>query len=119
MFGRNVMLRNSDAHSIFDLQTGKRINHASDTVLGEHVWMAHGTTAMKGTRIGAHSIVGAFSAVTGGEYPPNALIAGIPAKVIRTGVIWDRWFGETVHDETLSDYLSDYLPDALAKPHNQ
>lgn len=109
MFGRNVTVRNSDAHSIFDIETGKRINRAKDTIIDEHVWMAHGAVVMKGTHLRIHTIVGVSSTVTGGSYPPSVILAGVPAKIVRTGVIWDRWFGEDVHDPALSDYLAEYL----------
>lgn len=110
MFGRGVQIRNSDAHSIFDIESGKRINHAADTCIAAHVWGAHGSSFFKGATVGRNSVVGAGSTVMAGEYPEGAILVGAPARVIRTGVIWDRWFGDTLDSPELSDYLSDYLP---------
>jgi len=110
MFGRNVQIRNSDAHPIFDLATRRRINPAADTHIAAHVWGAHNSSFLKGCRVGMNSVVGANSAVLAGDYPEGAILVGAPAKVIRTGIIWDRWFGETLDDPALSDFLSDYIP---------
>lgn len=109
MFARDVHVRNSDAHSIFDLKTRARINHAKDTIIDEHVWLAHGVQIMRGVWIGKNSIVGTRSVVTKGKGEQNVVHAGVPATIIKEGVIWDRWFGEDLDDPALSDYLSEYV----------
>lgn len=110
MFGRGVQIRNSDAHSIFDVETGKRINHPADTFIAAHVWGAHGSSFFKGAVVGRNSVVGAGATVMIGEYPEGAILVGTPARVIRTGIIWDRWFADSLDSPELSDYLSKYLP---------
>jgi len=52
-------------------------------VLEENVWVAAQAGVLPGTRIGKNSVVG-FGAVCSGEFPDNALIAGNPAKVIKS-----------------------------------
>lgn len=51
-------------------------------VLGDDVWVGARATILKGVRIGDRSIVGAASVVTR-DVPPDAVVAGNPARVIR------------------------------------
>lgn len=82
-----TLLTNSDMHSIIEIETGARINPAEDITLGARVWLGAGASLMKGCVIGAGSIIGYGSLVTG-HIPENCMAAGVPAKVIRTGISW-------------------------------
>ncbi len=77
----------SDMHSILDVATGRRINPAGDIRLAERVWIGEGALILKGVSIGADSIVGA-RAVVSADIPGQSLAAGVPARVIRSGVCW-------------------------------
>ena len=90
-----VDVRNGDSHSILDRTTGKRINYAKDIVIGNHVWVAKGVTILKGAHIGDEAIIGTRAVVTG-DIPDHCVAVGIPAKVIRTNVLW-KW--ARVYDE--------------------
>lgn len=79
----------SDMHSIFDLEDGRRLNHGRSIDIGDHVWIGAQAQIMKGAKIGGGSVIGARALVTK-EVPPNCIAAGIPAKVIRRNVSWDR-----------------------------
>jgi acetyltransferase-like isoleucine patch superfamily enzyme len=83
-----VVIRTSDGHSILDME-GNRINPPKDVVIGEHVWIGYGANILKGTVLGNDSIVGAQSLVTGITAPANSIVAGTPAKVLKTGCNWD------------------------------
>jgi acetyltransferase-like isoleucine patch superfamily enzyme len=50
--------------------------------VGSNVWIGYGACVLRGVRIGDNSIVGTNSVVTK-EVPANAVVGGIPAKVIR------------------------------------
>lgn len=89
MISGDVRMNVSDVHSIMDRTTGQRINKARDIVIGDHVWLAHSVTVSKGCRIGSGSVVGAKSFVQG-TIPENVVVAGVPAKIIRENVKWDR-----------------------------
>lgn len=78
----------SDMHSVVDAGTGERLNHARDIVIGPHVWLAHDHMLLGGTNVGANSIVAARAVVTGKSYPPNCLLAGVPARIVRDDVSW-------------------------------
>lgn len=55
--------------------------------LGANVWVGCNVTILKGVDIGEGSVVAAGSVVTRG-CPPRSLLAGVPARVVRTGVDW-------------------------------
>ncbi|MQT60620.1 hypothetical protein GHO41_25165 [Pseudomonas sp. FSL R10-0399] len=66
------------------------MNPASDIFIGDHVWIGQAALISKGTRLSRNSIVGASSFLQNKEFPPSCIVAGSPAKLIRTGVVWDR-----------------------------
>jgi carbonic anhydrase/acetyltransferase-like protein (isoleucine patch superfamily) len=52
--------------------------------IGDGALIGMGSTILNGARIGAGCLVGAGALVTEGkEYPPNSLIVGAPARVVR------------------------------------
>jgi virginiamycin A acetyltransferase len=53
-----------------------------DTVAGNGVWNGHEAMIMPGMRIGNGAIVAAKSVMTS-DVPPDAIVGGNPAKVIR------------------------------------
>ncbi|MGI2323709.1 MULTISPECIES: acyltransferase [unclassified Methylococcus] len=56
---------------------------ADDIVVGAGSWIGVGSTLLAGVRIGEGSVVAAGAVVTPGRYPANALLAGVPAKVVK------------------------------------
>lgn len=79
----------TDAHTITDLE-GNPVNYAESIEIGRHVWIGKDVKIGKNTRIADNSIVGWGSIVTKRFDEPNAIIAGIPAKIVKRGVNWDR-----------------------------
>lgn len=89
MMSVNADIRNTDGHSVLDAATGVRLNPAADVVVGDHAWIGLGAQILKGVEVGAHSIVAAGCVVVK-DVPPNSIVAGVPAHVIREGVTWKR-----------------------------
>jgi acetyltransferase-like isoleucine patch superfamily enzyme len=55
---------------------------AKPIVVERNVWIATGATIIGGVTIGENSVVAAGSVVTR-DVPPNTLVAGNPARIIR------------------------------------
>jgi acetyltransferase-like isoleucine patch superfamily enzyme len=56
--------------------------YTRDVEVGSNVWIGYGACILRGVRVGDNSIVGTNSVVTK-DVPANAVVAGIPARVIR------------------------------------
>lgn len=91
MFSNDVEIRNGDSHSIIDVQTGRRINQASAVHIGNHVWLTAHVKVLKGSNIPSHSVVGNSSVVTDKFEKENALYSGIPCKLRKENIDWDRY----------------------------
>lgn len=59
--------------------------HAAKTVIGSYCFIGCGSIIMPNVTIGDHVIVAAGSVVTK-DVPANSIVAGNPAKVIKTGI---------------------------------
>lgn len=90
MFSSDVVIRTGDSHSIIDAQSCKRINHAKDVFIGDHVWLGNKTTVLKGATVGSNSIVASGAIVTGVYIQGNVILAGSPARIVKEGVTWLR-----------------------------
>jgi acetyltransferase-like isoleucine patch superfamily enzyme len=53
-----------------------------DVEVGSNIWIGYGACILRGVRVGDNSIIGTNSVVTK-DVPANAVVAGIPARVIR------------------------------------
>jgi len=89
MFANDIDIRTGDSHSILEAATRERINFAGDVVIGDHVWVAAHAILLKGVQIGRDSVVAAGAIVTK-SCDPGVILAGNPAKVIKTGITWNR-----------------------------
>jgi acetyltransferase-like isoleucine patch superfamily enzyme len=50
--------------------------------IGHNVWIGYGACILRGVRVGDNSVVGTSAVVTA-SVPANAVVGGIPAKIIR------------------------------------
>lgn len=90
MLSTDINIRTGDKHSILDMVTGARINHSRDVVIADRVWIGRAVQVLKGARVSSESVVGACSVVSGVFTESNCVLAGVPARIIRRGIRWDR-----------------------------
>lgn len=89
LFSYRVEIRNTDSHSIISKE-GKRTNPAEDIVIRKHVWIAQDCLILKGSIIPANSIIGAKSLVNKKFTEEGSIIAGSPAKLLKSGYNWTK-----------------------------
>ena len=78
--GNNVIL--TTLNHDFD-PAKRRTTYPAPIVTGKNVWLASNVTVVPGVHIGDGAIVAAGAVVTR-DVPPNTIVAGVPARVIRT-----------------------------------
>lgn len=89
MFATGNQIRTDDAHPIYSVKDGKRLNYSKDITIGNHVWIAYNAVIFGGSNIGDGSIVG-FNSLVNKSFPNNCTIAGSPAKIIKRDIFWQR-----------------------------
>ena len=77
--GNYSLIMDSDFHNTCD---HTKPGVAAPVVLEDDVWLGARVTVLKGVRIGRGAVVAAGAVVTR-DVPPCALVAGVPARVIR------------------------------------
>jgi len=76
-------IMDTDFHSIWpDRQSPDAIVEAAPVVIEPNVWVAAGAMVLKGVRIGRNSVVAA-GAVVISDVPPDSVVAGNPARVVK------------------------------------
>ncbi len=71
-------------HGVVEVERPIRVQgiYKRDIEVGSNVWVGYGACILRGVRVGDNSIVGTNAVVTK-DVPANAIVAGIPARVIR------------------------------------
>ena len=92
-FGQDIYVTDAN-HGYGDPDTpiGKQLGAHDPVRIGSGTWIGHGSVVLPGTTLGRNVVVAAGSVVRG-DIPDHAVIAGVPAKVIRRfvpGVGWER-----------------------------
>ena len=78
-----VMLIDFD-HGVTEVERPIRLQgiYKRDVVVGHNVWIGYGACILRGVTVGENSVIGTSAVVTR-SFPANAVLAGIPARVIR------------------------------------
>lgn len=79
-----VFITDSDWHQI----EGQA--HQADVLIGNHVWIANNSSILKGTAINDNCIVASNSKLINRIYPSDSMIAGSPARVVKSDIKWSR-----------------------------
>jgi maltose O-acetyltransferase len=80
--GDSVSIVDTDFHETNPATRNRSPGEIKPVIIGNNVWIGSRAMILKGVMIGDNSVVGAMSLVTK-EVPPNCVVAGVPAKVVR------------------------------------
>jgi len=71
-------------HAVVDVERPIRLQgiYKRDVVVGSNVWIGYGACILRGVTVGDNAIIGTNSVVTR-DVPANAVVGGVPAKVLR------------------------------------
>jgi acetyltransferase-like isoleucine patch superfamily enzyme len=83
-------------HGIVEVERPIRLQgiYKRDVEVGNNVWIGYGACILRGVSVGDNSVIGTNSVVTK-DVPANAVVGGIPARIIRMReapreMRWDR-----------------------------
>ena len=78
-----VMLIDFD-HGVVEVERPVRLQgiYKRDVRVGNNVWIGYGACILRGVTVGDNAIIGTYAVVTH-DVPANAVVAGVPARVVR------------------------------------
>lgn len=82
--GRDVSIRDWNGSHVI---VNENYQNHSPVIIEDNVWIATGASILPGVKVGKGSVVAAHSVVTK-DVPPNSLVGGVPAKIIRQNIKW-------------------------------
>ena len=83
-----VQIMDTDFHKIYE--DGVRLNVDDGVSIGDNVWINSRSMLLKGCVIPNGCVVGAMSVCNKRYENDNSVIAGVPAKVVKSNITWSR-----------------------------
>lgn len=90
LLGSQCMVRTTDSHMLYSIESMSRINKGKSVFIGDHVWLAARVVLLKGARLYSGCIVGCDSVIAGKEISSNTVWAGNPARLVKSDVFFDK-----------------------------
>ncbi|CCZ29873.1 uncharacterized protein BN682_01448 [Proteobacteria bacterium CAG:495] len=91
MFSYDIVIWPSDGHTLFDINTNEVLNRPKRGIkIGNHVWLGRHSSILKNVDIADNVMVGACSVVNKDIEESNVVVAGTPAKIVKSNVNWRR-----------------------------
>ena len=87
LLGWEIRIRDSDGHKIIYKEKREKYSPIN---IGNHVWICSYSDILKNTCIKDNCVIGYRSLVVGLQSNHNELIAGSPAKIIKSNISWEK-----------------------------
>lgn len=88
LFSWEDLVMDTDYHCI--VENGIKKNITASIEIEDHVWVGCRATILKGTRISRDSVIAAGSIVSNTFKESNSILGGIPAKIMKKGINWEK-----------------------------
>ena len=85
VISERVLIRDSNNHTI----EREGFEKSKPVKIGNHVWIGMGAMVLSGVTIGDGAVIAA-GAVVNQDVPAHSLVAGVPARVVRSNIEWKR-----------------------------
>lgn len=90
LFSDEIRIWPTDGHSILDLASGQIVNFCNKNLtIGSNVWVGQGVRITKNAQIPNNTVVGGGAVVSKKFEQEYTVIAGNPAKCVKTGITWN------------------------------
>ncbi len=109
--GRNVTIRTSDGHAIFNKGEDLPYNAPQTIKIGDYVWLGTNVMVTKGAEISSNTVVGAYTLVNKKFTQEGIILGGIPAKILKENIYWyHRDYGQIINkkDNLIFDDIPKY-----------
>lgn len=99
MMAWGITLYNTDAHPIYDLETGRLKNYVSTLHIGDYCWIGANATILKNVFLADGTIVG-WGAVVSRSCPhKNCALAGNPARKVADNLLWKEYDSDYIFNK--------------------
>lgn len=82
------LIMDTDVHKIYI--DNKFSNTSLPIKIGDNVWIGCRSTILKGSIIGSNNVIGTNSLINNSILEENNIIAGQPARIIKSNIKWER-----------------------------
>lgn len=90
MLSREIEIRSTDVHKIYDRDSGERVNPAADVHIANNVWIAARAIVSKGASVAQGCVIGAAAFVNKAHTEEHVVLAGAPANIVKHNIRWER-----------------------------
>lgn len=90
MFAIPTDIRTTDFHRVYEANTNNLLNGPEDIIIGDHVWVTNDCIIGKGSVIPDGCIVAIKSFVNKKFEEPNCILGGLPAKIVKRNIRWEK-----------------------------
>jgi acetyltransferase-like isoleucine patch superfamily enzyme len=102
LFADNINISGAVDHLIYDVNTKEKLSQEVGVMLEDRIWVCSEARILNKSQVSSDTIVAARALVNKEFKQNNVLISGVPARVVRSNVMW--------HLHTTDDYLSNSSP---------